>query len=149
MNTTGKIVTTVISVLLLALVGFVYFKFFFVYSEGTNEGDINYFQREGFIFKTYEGKMIQTGYNSHNTSATIQSNEFKFSVVEERIAQQIDNNSSRQIKLHWKRYLGTLPWRGNSQFVVDSIISIRNATPVVPATEDVLELPAPVDFPLE
>ena len=149
MNTTGKIVTTVISVLLLALVGFVYFKFFFVYSEGTNEGDINYFQREGFIFKTYEGKMIQTGYNSHNTSATIQSNEFKFSVVEERIAQQIDNNSSRQIKLHWKRYLGTLPWRGNSQFVVDSIISVRNATPVVPPTEDVLELPAPVDFPLE
>ena len=149
MNTTGKIVTTVVSVLLLALVGFVYFKFFFVYSEGTNEGDINYFQREGFIFKTYEGKMIQTGYNSHNTSATIQSNEFKFSVVEERIAQQIDNNSSRQIKLHWKRYLGTLPWRGNSQFVVDSIISVRNATPVVPATEDVLELPAPVDFPLE
>lgn len=149
MNTTGKIVTIVISVLLLALVGFVYFKFFFVYSEGTNEGDINYFQREGFVFKTYEGKMIQTGYNSHNTSATIQSNEFKFSVVDEHVAQQIDNNSSRQIKLHWKRYLGTLPWRGNSQFVVDSIISVRNAIPVVPATEDVLELPAPVDFPLE
>ncbi|MBQ5388556.1 MAG: hypothetical protein IIU55_05735 [Paludibacteraceae bacterium] len=149
MNTTGKIVTIVISVLLLALVGFMYFKFFFVYSEGTNEGDINYFQREGFVFKTYEGKMIQTGYNSHNTSATIQSNEFKFSVVDEHVAQQIDNNSSRQIKLHWKRYLGTLPWRGNSQFVVDSIISVRNAIPVVPATEDVLELPAPVDFPLE
>ena len=149
MNTTGKIVTTVISVLLLALVGFVYFKFFFVYSEGTNEGDINYFQREGFIFKTYEGKMIQTGYNSRNTSATIQSNEFKFSVEDEQVARQIESSSSRQIKLHWKRYLGTLPWRGNSQFVVDSIISVRNATPVVPATEDVLELPAPVDFPLE
>ena len=149
MNTTGKIVTTVVSVLLLALVGFVYFKFFFVYSEGTNEGDINYFQREGFIFKTYEGKMIQTGYNSHNTSATIQSNEFKFSVVDERVAQQIDNNSSRQIKLHWKRYLGTLPWRGNSQFVVDSIISVRNAMPVAPAAEEMLELPAPADFPLE
>ena len=146
MNTTGKIVTTVVSVLLLALVGFVYFKFFFVYSEGTNEGDINYFQREGFIFKTYEGKMIQTGYNSHNTSATIQSNEFKFSVVDERVAQQIDNNSSRQIKLHWKRYLGTLPWRGNSQFVVDSIISVRNAMPVDPAAEEMLELPAPADF---
>ena len=143
MSTTGKIVTTVISVLMLALVGFVYFKFFFVYSEGTNEGDINYLQREGFIFKTYEGKMIQTGYNSHNTSSTIQSNEFKFSVVDERVAQQIDNNSSRQIKLHWKRYLGTLPWRGNSQFVVDSIISVSNAMPVAPAAEEeLLDLPA-------
>ena len=150
MNTGGKIISSIVSVLLLALVGFVYFKFFFVYSEGTNEGDINYLQREGFIFKTYEGKMIQTGYNSHNTSSTIQSNEFKFSVVDERVAQQIDNNSSRQIKLHWKRYLGTLPWRGNSQFVVDSIISVSNAMPVAPAAEEeLLDLPAPVDFPLE
>ena len=95
MNTGGKIITSVASVLLLGLAIFVYVKFFFVYSEGTNEGDINYFQREGFVFKTYEGKMIQTGYNSHNTSATIQSNEFKFSVVDERIAEQIDSNSSR------------------------------------------------------
>ena len=145
MNTSGKIVTTILSLLLLALAGFVYFKFFFVYSEGTNEGDINYFQREGFVFKTYEGKMIQTGYNSHNTSATIQSNEFKFSVVDDRIAQQIDNNSSRQIKLHWKRYLGTLPWRGNSQFVVDSIISVKQA----PVVEDDNLLDLPVDLPLE
>lgn len=150
MTTGGKVLTTILGILLLGLAVFVYVKFFFVYSEGTNEGDINYFQREGFIFKTYEGKMIQTGYNSHNTSATIQSNEFKFSVVDERIAQQIDNNSSRQIKLHWKRYLGTLPWRGNSQFVVDSIISVRNAIPVAPTTEEeLLEMPAPVDFPLE
>lgn len=143
MNSLGKIVSSVVSVLLLAAAIFVYFKFFFVYSEGTNEGDINYFQREGFVFKTYEGKMIQTGYNSHNTSATIQSNEFKFSVVDERVAQQIDSNSSRQIKLHWKRYLGTLPWRGKSQFVVDSIISVRQAAPQL--EDDLLEMPLPVE----
>ena len=143
MTTAGKVWTTILSVLLLGLAVFVYFKFFFVYSEGTNEGDINYFQREGFVFKTYEGKMIQTGYNSHNTSATIQSNEFKFSVVDENVAEQIDSNSSRQIKLHWKRYLGTLPWRGNSQYVVDSIISVKK---VLSPTEDtLLEMPLPVE----
>lgn len=140
MTTAGKVWTTILSVLLLGLAVFVYFKFFFVYSEGTNEGDINYFQREGFVFKTYEGKMIQTGYNSHNTSATIQSNEFKFSVEDKRIAEQIDSNSSRQIKLHWKRYLGTLPWRGNSQFVVDSIILVKKSVVV---EDELLELPAP------
>lgn len=145
MNMGGKVITSVVSILVLALVGFVYFKFFFVYSEGTNEGDINYFQREGFVFKTYEGKMIQTGYNSHNTSATIQSNEFKFSVVDDRIAEQIDSNSSRQIKLHWKRYLGTLPWRGNSQFVVDSIISVKNTSA---EEENFQNIPAPSELPL-
>ena len=143
MNTGSKIITVLSTLAVVALAVFMYVKFFFVYSEGTNEGDINYFQREGFIFKTYEGKMIQTGYNSHNTSATIQSNEFKFSVVDERVAQQIDNNSSRQIKLHWKRYLGTLPWRGKSQFVVDSIISVKQATPQV--EDDLLEMPLPVE----
>ena len=116
---------SIISVVVIVALGlFLYFKFWFVYSSGVNEGDINYFQREGFIFKTYEGKMIQSGYNSKNTSSTIQSNEFKISVEDERIAQQIDNASGRQIKLHWNRYLGTLPWRGNSQFVVDSIYSV-------------------------
>ena len=145
MKTGGKIATTIVTLLLLGLAIFVYLKFFFVYSEGTNEGDINYFQREGFVFKTYEGKMIQTGYNSHNTSATIQSNEFKFSVVDERIAEQIDSNSSRQIKLHWKRYLGILPWRGNSQFVVDSIISVKRSAII---NDDAL-LDAPIDLPIE
>ena len=145
MKSGGKIETTVVTLLLLGLAVFIYVKFFFVYSEGTNEGDINYFQREGFVFKTYEGKMIQTGYNSHNTSATIQSNEFKFSVVDERIAEQIDSNSSRQIKLHWKRYLGILPWRGNSQFVVDSIISVKRPAVI----QDDALLDAPLDLPIE
>ena len=145
MKTGGKIATTVVTLLLLGLAVFIYVKFFFVYSEGTNEGDINYFQREGFVFKTYEGKMIQTGYNSHNNSATIQSNEFKFSVVDERIAEQIDSNSSRQIKLHWKRYLGILPWRGNSQFVVDSIISVKRPAVI----QDDALLDAPIDLPIE
>ena len=135
MTTAGKVWTTILSVLLLGLAVFVYFKFFFVYSEGTNEGDINYFQREGFVFKTYEGKMIQTGYNSRNTSATIQSNEFKFSVEDEQVARQIESSSSRQIKLHWKRYLGVLPWRGNSQYVVDSVVYVQPLH-VLPLEED-------------
>ena len=53
MNTGGKIVTIMTTLAVVALAIFVYVKFFFVYSQGVNEGDINYFQNEGFIFKTY------------------------------------------------------------------------------------------------
>ena len=137
----GKVVLVVSTLAVVALAVFIYIKFFFVYSQGVNEGDINYFQYEGFVFKTYEGKMIQTGYNSRNSSATIQSNEFKFSVEDEDVARQIESYSSRQIKLHWKRYLGVLPWRGNSQYVVDSVVSVQPMNvPVVPM-EDPLALP--------
>ena len=137
----GKIIAIVSTLAVVSLAVFVYVKFFFVYSQGLNEGDINYFQYEGFIFKTYEGKMIQTGYNSRNSSATIQSNEFRFSVEDEEVARQIENNSSRQIKLHWKRYLGTLPWCGKSQYVVESVVSVQPlGTPAIPV-DDPLVLP--------
>ncbi len=129
MSTKSKVATWIAVILVLALAGFVYFKWYFVYSEGVNEGDINFFQKEGFIFKTYEGKMIQTGFNSRNAKTSIQSNEFKFSVADAHVAEQINNGSSRQVKLHWQRYLGTLPWRGNSQYVVDSVY-FSTSTPI-------------------
>ena len=142
MNIGGKIITVLSTLAVVALVLFVYVKFFFVYSQGVNEGDINYFQYEGFVFKTYEGKMIQTGYNSRNSQATIQSNEFKFSVEDEQVAKQIENSSSRQIKLHWKRYLGILPWRGKSQYVVDSVVYVQPVYQIpTPVAEDPLMLP--------
>ena len=139
MSTTGKVITWTSVIAVLALAGFIFFKFCFVYSEGVNEGDINYLQKEGFIFKTYEGKMIQTGLKSSKNQGAIQSNEFKFSVVDERVARKIEDGSNTGVKLHWKRYLGTLPWRGNSQFIVDSIYSTNSAARVVtliPVTEE-------------
>ena len=121
MSTSGKILTWASVIVVVALAVFVYFRFYFVYSEGVNEGDINYFQKEGFIFKTYEGKMIQTGLKNSKIQGSIQSNEFKFSVVKESVAKQLNEGTNTGVKLHWKRYLGTLPWRGKSQFIVDSV----------------------------
>ena len=128
MTTTGKVFTWIGVILTIALSVFLYFKFWFVYAQGVNEGDINYFQKEGFVFKTYEGRMIQTGYNSKGTGSTIQSNELKFSVADERVAEQINNSSMRGVKLHWSKYLGALPWRGNERYVVDSIVSVQQSS---------------------
>ena len=141
MTTGGKVITWMSVIAVLVLAGFIFFKFCFVYSEGVNEGDINYFQKEGFIFKTYEGKMIQTGLKSSKTQGSIQSNEFKFSVVDERVAQRLNEDSNVGVKLHWKRYLGTLPWRGNSQFIVDSIYGRKS--------DKAVETPIPTELPTE
>lgn len=65
--------------------------------------------------------MIQTGLKNSKVQGTILSNEFKFSVVNESVARQLDEGANTGVKLHWKRYLGTLPWRGKSQFIVDSV----------------------------
>ncbi len=112
----------IVSVLVLAVL--VYVRFFYVFGEGSKAGELNFIVRKGYIFKTYEGRVIQTGYKT-KVPGSIQSNEFEFSVVNEKVAQQLMSNSGAFMELHYKEYLGALPWRGMSKYVVDSIISIQ------------------------
>ena len=124
MTRKAKIVTIATSVVVVALAAFIFFRFFFVYSTGVNAGDLNYFQKEGILFKTYEGKMIQSGFRSSGKSTEgLHSNELQFSVTDPKVAERLMRASGKHVELRWKRYMGTLPWRGNSQFVVTEILS--------------------------
>lgn len=115
---------TIISLVVVVLLGaFIYFKFYFVFGEGVKSGNLNYVVHKGYVFKTYEGKMIQTGFRGQ-TAGTIQSYEFVFSVADKKVAEELMRHSGKSMDLHYKEYLGTLPWRGVSKFVVDSIVSI-------------------------
>lgn len=105
--------------------GIFFYKYYFVFGQGVKAGELNYFVQKGYIFKTYEGKVIQSGYRG-KVAGTIQSNEFEFSVSSERIAQQLMTASGKMVELHYKEYLGAIPWRGYSAFIVDSIISIKD-----------------------
>ena len=126
MSRKAKIITIVSLVLILALTVFVYFRFFFVYSSGVNTGDINYFQKEGVLFKTYEGKMIQSGFKAGSSSNEgLRSNEFKFSVTDEKVADTLMRCSGKRVELRWNRYIATLPWRGNCQYVATEVLSVE------------------------
>ncbi|GEP89540.1 hypothetical protein SAMN05660909_00647 [Chitinophaga terrae (ex Kim and Jung 2007)] len=122
----GRFLFIVILVIVVLLGGGFFYKFYFVFGKGVKAGELNYFVQKGYIFKTYEGKLIQSGYRG-KVAGTIQSNEFEFSVTDERVAQRLMNASGKAVELHYKEYLGAIPWRGFSPFIVDSIISIRDA----------------------
>lgn len=124
----GRFVFIVVSIIILVLGGIFFYKYYFVFGQGVKAGELNYFVQKGYIFKTYEGKLIQSGYRG-KVAGTIQSNEFQFSVASERIAQQLMTASGKVVELHYKEYLGAIPWRGYSPFIVDSIISITNPSP--------------------
>ncbi len=126
MTTKTKIITIASTVAVVALAAFIYFHYFFVYSSGVNAGDLNYFQKQGVLFKTYEGKMIQSGFKAAGAAQTgIRSNEFKFSVTNEQVADSLMRCSGKHVELRWKRYMGTLPWRGHSEYVVHEILSVE------------------------
>lgn len=123
-----KILTIIGLVIALSLVIFFYFRFSFVFGEGAKAGELNFFVKKGYLFKTYEGRLIQTGYKSQ-VPGSIQSNEFEFSVVDEKVAAILMSNSGATLELHYKEYLGVLPWRGMSKYVVDSVINVEGVLP--------------------
>ncbi len=102
-------------------------RYGWVFGEGAKAGQLNYVVRKGYVFKTYEGKLIQTGLRAQG--ASLSSYEFEFSVADERIANELMARSWDQFTLHYKEYLGALPWRGHSKYVVDSIISAEDVRP--------------------
>lgn len=118
------------AVLVVGLALFFYFRFYFVFGEGVKSGELNYVVYKGVLFKTYEGKLIQSGIRSR-TAGTIQSYEFEFSVDDEALARELMLLGGRTVELHYKEYFGALPWRGFTRFVVDSIVT---SAPVQPAT---------------
>ena len=136
-----KITLIFSTLLLLALGGYIYFKFYFpVASEAVKSGELNYIMYKGYIWKTYEGKLIQAGINSNakRGNTGVQSNEFDFSVVDKEIAEQLRKNSGRMMSLRYKQYNGALPWRGmqrNIVYAIDHIEPRANSLQDVPLSE--------------
>ena len=113
----------ILLVVLVILAVVSYVRYFWVFGTGVKSGELNYVVHKGILFKTYEGKMIQTGIHSQN--GTLESFEFEFSVVDPRVAEELMVNSGKQFNLHYREYLAALPWRGHKKYVVDSIISME------------------------
>ena len=113
-----------ISILIIALGIFVYVRYYYVFGTGVKSGELNYLVYKGVVFKTYEGKLIQSGFRADKPGG-LQSNQFDFSVVDEEIAQKLMISGGKNVQLHYKEYFGALPWRGYTKFIVDSIVSIE------------------------
>lgn len=120
----NRFLTIIIISVILILAGIGYYRYFWVFGEGVKSGELNYVVRKGYLFKTYEGKLIQSGFRS-KTPGTIQSYEFEFSVTDRNIAEKLMLNSGQEVEVHYTEYLHTVPWRGYTNYVVDSIISIK------------------------
>jgi hypothetical protein len=91
-------------------------------------GTLNYVVYKGWLWKTYEGEVILAGFQN-KVNSSLQSNEFTFSIDNEAVAKRLELASGKEVQLHYYEYVGTLPWRGVSKFIVDSIVSISGPKP--------------------
>jgi len=114
--------------LLIVAAGLFWWRHYFVFGEGVKAGDLNYLVKKGYIFKTWEGKLIQTGFKTP-TPGAMQSNEFEFSIVNDSIAITLERASGKFIEVRYKEYIRPLPWRGMSKYVVIEVLNIKDLNP--------------------
>ena len=118
---TGRKILTVfiLGVLLIACV-FVWWHYYYTYSDGYRYGLLQKFSHKGNVFKTYEGEMILSSVKGNN-DVTIASEKFYFSVTDKSIAQQLDNLQGHTVTLHYRQKKYPAFWRGDSEYIVDSV----------------------------
>lgn len=124
MKTSTKVVTLLVTVLLIASAVFVYFKFFFVLGEGVKAGQLNQIVYKGWVWKTYEGRLIMTGFRGSKDGGSIESNQFDFSVKDKAVADSLMRCSGKMVELRYKEYNGRIPWRGRRHYIVYQILSV-------------------------
>ena len=131
MTTKSKIITIASLVVLVALTIFCYFRFYFVFGDGVKAGELNQFTLKGYVFNTYEGRLIQAGFrggvNPGVADSNVGSYVFDFSVENKAVADSLMRMSGKTIEVHYKEYLGALPWRGMQKHVVDKILSVKES----------------------
>lgn len=108
-------------VLIVILVGaFIYWKYFYTYSEGYRAGLLQKFSHKGSIFKTYEGEMILSSVSS-NQNVAIASEKFLFTMTNKSLIRQFDTLQGQPVIVHYKQKNAPLFWRGDSPYLVDSV----------------------------
>ena len=99
---------------------FIYWKYFYTYSEGYRAGLLQKFSNKGTFFKTYEGEMILSSVAS-NREIVLASEKFLFTVVNKTLVRQFDTLQGEMVIVHYKQKNAPVFWRGDSQYLVDSV----------------------------
>jgi len=110
-----------ICVLLVVFAGiFIFWKYFYTYSEGYRAGLLQKFSHKGAIFKTYEGEMILSSITS-TSNAALASEKFYFSLINKKLVRQLDTLQGQTVIVHYVQKNSHLFWRGDSEYLVDSL----------------------------
>lgn len=117
---TKKVLRWIAFIVVLVLVIFIYWRYFYTYSEGYRAGLLQKFSNKGTIFKTYEGEIILSSISSTKDVA-LASEKFYFSLVNKNLVRTFDTLQGQNVIVHYKQKNSSAFWRGDSEYLVDSV----------------------------
>ena len=117
---TKKVFKWALFLIVIFLAIFIYWKYFYTYSEGYRAGLLQKFSSKGMIFKTYEGEMILSSVSS-TSNVVLASEKFLFTMTNKTLVRQFDTLQGNMVIVHYKQKNGRLPWQGDTPYLVDSV----------------------------
>src|SRR5882724_109197 len=91
----------------------IWWFYFNVYSYGERKGMLIKVSRKGNVFKTNEAEMWLS------CRQTVNVEKFVFSIVERPLADSLQELQDECIKVYYKQFRHTLPWRGDSEYIIE------------------------------
>lgn len=89
------------------------------------KGYVTAVEKRGVVFKTYEVDVVSESALTDTTR--IYSHNLSFSVADPAIVNHLQRlqGSGKPVNIRYKKYFGTLPWRGASKYVLDQVNTLN------------------------
>lgn len=123
----------VFALIVVGLVIGCWIRYFSPYVEdATQYGYVEGIEKRGMIFKTYEGTLIP--YKELMDTTRIYNRDFVFSVKDSETAATLKEASykNKPVRVEYKKYYATVPWRGANKILVTSADTVDKNTILPP-----------------
>ena len=81
------------------------------------------FPDRGNVFKTFEGELVLNSLTANGSLSPYSTEKFYFSVADDSLGQVMQSHAyeGKRVVIHYNQKNGVLPWRGDTEFIVDSV----------------------------
>ncbi|MFK2820396.1 6-phosphogluconate dehydrogenase [Flavobacteriaceae sp. LMIT009] len=92
------------------------------YSEGTRAGNLIKISKKGIVFKTFEGQLNLGGVN---LVEGLEGNIWAFTILDDSLAKTSTSFEGKMVKITYKERYKTLPWLGDTNYIVTNIQKVE------------------------
>ena len=127
----------ILIILIVLLIGVFAFLYWGNYGSGFWSGRVLSVTHQGFIFKTYEGKLSMEAFGSlKNTSPIAEVRDFSVESSEEKVLKDLEEVAltGERVNLKYKRKIIRFFWRGDTKYFVTEVERLGHTTPEAPVT---------------
>jgi hypothetical protein len=128
-------------ILLLVILGIVWFISTGYYASGDRAGTISNFSEKGYVFKTWEGVLMEGGYSGE--TGTLAPRPWNFSAKDDAVVKKVREAlaSGERVTLLYQEKFIKFPWNGDTKFMVVDVQFLPKPERIQPQRI----LPTPVD----